>query len=115
MSDEIKPALTPDEWSELRADRGVLWVRKYEDGSGIEIFDELRWSGGSAAPDLYHALAALALHGQAFGFTHDDVTLLRGAASYLGGDSTRGDWWRVRLNGLADRIVALLPPRDAGS
>lgn len=59
-------------------------------------------------------LAAFALHGQPSGFTWDDVELLRGAV--------RDEWtmsngevvgpWGVELNLLADRIAALLPPRE---
>lgn len=55
-----------------------------------------------------HAVAALALYGQPFGFTREDVKLLR--------DEAEGEWNGEqmdvgrRLLRLADRIEALLPP-----
>lgn len=53
-----------------------------------------------------HALAALALHGQPYGFTRDDVRSLRAAAEMLGGVSERS------LLSVASRVAALLPPQD---
>jgi hypothetical protein len=55
--------------------------------------------------DLRHALAALALYGQPFGFTWDDVDRIRMAAMYYPGEMARA------LDGIGDRIAALLPPR----
>jgi hypothetical protein len=49
------------------------------------------------------ALAALALHGQPFGFTHDDVRALRRLAD---GPSEAAR----RLRDIAARLEALLPP-----
>jgi len=56
--------------------------------------------------DRPHRVAALCLHGQEYGFTREDVKMLR-----------QGPVWlltpfriRPQLEALADRISALLPP-----
>ena len=54
-----------------------------------------------------HAVAALALHDQPYGFTGDDVDAIRTAAQY---DPGMGQL-SMRLESLADKIEALLPPR----
>lgn len=78
MSEQIRPALTPEEWG---------W-KSYE---GTPMSDgQLSASLGSTGAmelgftDIYeittperHALAALCLHGQPFGFTRDDVVDVR--------------------------------------
>ena len=51
-----------------------------------------------------HATAALALHGQPFGFTMHDVDLLRYAEMLDWSDEDA-----ARLSSLINRIVALLP------
>jgi len=73
-------------------------------------------------PPARHALAALALDGQPFGFTHDDLEQLRRAADALsaaaGSTQEKSGDLRPRadaLRGLAGRISALLPPRAAGN
>jgi hypothetical protein len=114
MSDtpKIEPAMTPEEWTEL--------------------FDPELYSGGAFLPlkpdectELYdhpHAMAACALYGQPFGFTREDVEVLRIARDAgrieggLGGEPVRmagrplrfGE--QLRLKEIADRIEALLPP-----
>jgi len=66
--------------------------------------------------DERHALAALCLHGQLFGFTWEDVRRLRGvfwAMSQWGKNHAiewAGDEWGESV---ADRIEALLPPEGA--
>lgn len=94
MTEPIKPALTPEEWNtkelliaELHED-GVLLVGDY--GAPRSVDGQER-----------HALAALALYGQPFGFTRDDIALLR---AYAHGGSD------MRFQDLADRVEALLPP-----
>lgn len=52
-------------------------------------------------------LAGKALHGQPFGFTWDDVDALRATAAVFGGGGAG-----PTLSSLADRITALLPPRE---
>ena len=74
-------------------------------------------------PSLRHALAALCLYGQPFGFTQEDVDAL---LSNLHDDDC-GALWALydhectchrsptiaRLQSLAARIAALLPPSDS--
>jgi hypothetical protein len=74
VADIIEPALTPEEWA----------AREKFDGfcEGAKITKEgfrIVYDAGTAALDadqLRHGIAALALHGQPFGFTRKDVGLL---------------------------------------
>lgn len=94
---EIPPALTPDEW---RSKAYFSLFSAWMDGDRLMMGD-----GEEAnAPDR-HAVAALCLFGQRFGFTHADVRGLRmlaGAHPAFGG----------ALDELAARIAALLPPME---
>jgi len=97
---EIKPALTPEEWErETNPDRTALDER-------------IRWACKEAGANdavTPHALAALALHGKPFGFLWDDVEdLIELAESLEAVDlPLKGDGLRQ----IAARIAALLPPR----
>lgn len=120
MSD-VKPALTPEELAVCQVqinDRGA-WV----DGAGADWLghddtESIRWK------DRRHALAALALHGQTFGFTRADVDALEEAIEeHANALEERRPWdgymrtRNARHATLRDRIAALLPPRteqDAG-
>lgn len=112
MSEPIKPALTPEEWEEgeyagqppFRYNLGpagdlCLWL---EDGSYIKL---------RPAP-----LAALALHGQPFGFTWELYDAMRRAIeaeekdNALCYDDDKHEVRRLAGQGL-ERIAALLPPR----
>jgi len=95
----IKPALTREEWE--RALRGMWFPDDdilYSDHDGQRI-----------ALD-HHAEAALRLHGQEYGFTREDVELLRD----IEGDLNHMHWGtrEVKVMRLADRIEALLPPEE---
>lgn len=83
-NEEIAPALPPEEWAEYLADR-LIKLPRY-------LMDSDR-----------HWLGAVALQGQPFGFTWADVEALRA-------------WdprnYEAELRNLADRIAALLPPRE---
>lgn len=99
MTESIRPALTPEEWARQ--------VSTGPDGS-VEIVVDF---GGLVGPHRVvddpkarHALAALSLHGQPFGFTREDVAMLRSLASDAGLQAEP-----VILH-LAARIEALLPP-----
>lgn len=101
MSESTKPALTAEEWASdsiRRTDkRGNVLVIVRDRG---EVTEE---PGGHD-----HALAALALNGKPFGFSHAYVELLTRlclAASNL----SRDDF--VAADTLAGRVVALLPPK----
>lgn len=113
MSDipTIAPALTAEEWA----------VRIASDGWRGAIVDFGRCACGSRMlanlldpsllPQSRHQLAALALHGQPFGFTREDVVFLRRVAE----DEYTATGARLlphgeRLLALAARIEALLPP-----
>ena len=111
----MKPALTPEEWKAPK----VYWRQpdKYDEGCGIDMTDPLNgdwlwvfdgsWSV-TLPTESRHAIAALALHGQPFGFTREDVTILLSEAEQneLDGFEDVG----VILRSLAARIEALLPP-----
>lgn len=120
MTKPIPPALTAKEWRTTRVDLAYgLWYATLEAADSHDAY--LAGTGeveatGEPAPWLMlysksespnaivfrrHALAALALHGQPFGFTRKDVALLR-AANHAN-----------VLNSLIARIEALLPPENA--
>lgn len=119
MSEEIKPALTPEEWgrgafpdgdgTSVDADAGIFTVEAHDPLPGGEW--RLR-----ARIDVQrrHAFAALALHGQPFGFTAEDVRTILACAEW---DEQRAakrlnDWTpkgRDALRHLAARMAALLP------
>lgn len=103
MSETVKPALTPEEWAELRLrdERGTARI----DGGRVE-------AEGRFDAEPRHALAALALHGQPFGFSWKDVDMLK--STVLADDfHSHDDWWALQR--LGERIAALLPPRDEPS
>ena len=108
----IKPALTPEEWAEWRK-RGPNYART--------LF--AHWATES--------LAAVLLHGQPFGFTWDDVDRIREGvlvllrytghvidASAIDEITTDtllaepGCRFEAGLWELADKVAALLPPRE---
>lgn len=93
MTPLIQPALTPDEWATALANRALF---------------------GDPAPAQRHMRAALDLHGQPFGFTHEDVLYLRAAMSYYarrtGATENDHPSILVILRSLVTRIEALLPP-----
>jgi hypothetical protein len=116
MADEIKPALTQQEWADI-ADDPAWWADRVGEiaaGAG----EVLEWRTNHPRP---HAVAALALHGQPFGFTWEDVDLLRddltGEHDWAWEGDQRvdcgefGDVKAARL-ALAAKIAALLPPRE---
>jgi hypothetical protein len=108
MSDKVQPALTPEEWAgpvvpgepTVSRDGECLHMHLYPQMDLLVV--------GEWGVDARHALAALALHGQPFGFTWADVLLLQGMASFLAvhGMDDSG------MRDVAGRIAALLPPRE---
>ncbi len=116
---EIKPALTVREWGrkhhaiqcfdswdeskvptgvgEIEAGPGYLYLTSHEHGDFADF---------SAGSDR-HALAALCLHDQPFGFTREDAEWCV-AASY----AFANPHLKRNLLSLADRIEALLPPES---
>lgn len=129
MTDPTQNALTPDEWNAWQ-ERGELirhlnyFAACEPPGSGVLL------DGPMAGRDA-HAAAALCLYQQPFGFTHEDVKLLRDTAALYRsttlepkpGASDEDE--RARLlaehfvrylaepyESLAARIAALLPPES---
>jgi hypothetical protein len=111
MPDEIKPALSAEEWDRLRANRRELTAWATEDSVSVLCVSDSGDPPGAFNPDDRHALAALALHGQPFGFTWGDVEDLIGAVDVIRGMGWPG--W-VNLDNLRARIAALLPPDPNG-
>lgn len=100
MSEKIEPALTSEEWKGILADPYWWEYRPPQ-------------HGGHSTPVITerHGLAAAALYGQSFGFTHADVEILRQLPVEglgLGDDFDGVAKWR---NGLVARIAALLPEK----
>lgn len=92
---KIEPALTAKEWAR--------WSLDDTDAGSPSGFGE---------PEKRHMLAALCLDGHPFGFSREDVELLR-VTIEVAEDVTRDVPSGDRLRSLADRIEALLPPPPA--
>jgi hypothetical protein len=119
MPAEPAPALSPEQWSgrDYRQPARELdtWAkqkreRRPEDDA-TEYVAKLGLSYDERVlvpPPARAALAAFALAGQAFGFTHEDVATVRRAAELLARNETG-----TALRSLADRLAALLPPAAA--
>ena len=124
-------ALTAGEWSEMRryghlsrqcfdspwdddeAKHGVSEISASADSLHLTSHQHGRYATFDAPGDR-HALAALCLHEQLFGFTRGDVVSLRETAGFYtmvadGAPGVRNSW----ADDLADRIEALLPPDEA--
>ena len=92
----IEPALCAGEWARKITPDGAAGIR--DDGT--------IWLAPEAdETDEPHALAALCLYEQEFGFTREDVDVLRGISRCEFAPGHDG------LDSLADRIEALLPPK----
>jgi len=102
----MKPALTPEEW-------GQQYIEIGHGGREFTFYDdctvEVDSHSGSHVTGYFntrrHALAALCLHGQPFGFTRSDVEFLRSF-----GDAQMDIAEGPMIHAIADRIEALLPP-----
>ena len=94
----MKPALTREEWEH------------WEDSVNYSMYDQAH---DDAVENLCanwgnpQQIAAKCLHGQPFGFTREDLRLLRYAARSWHPLEGRSHWVT-----LADRIEALLPPEE---
>ena len=116
----MKPALTPEEWatalgrstirksSEIESAREKYAVYWLEGGGGY-----LQGIGGAS-----HGAAAMLLYGEPFGFTREDVAVLREAAGAVvyrdafSGQLASDPVASRKLLDTADRIEALLPPEE---
>lgn len=101
---EIKPALTPEEWQRQQVER--------EEHATSTVWESARFLGAEYLDA--HAVAALALHGQPFGFTWEDIATLDIAVGATAALQAHG-WEQeaAHLKTLRARIAALLPPREA--
>lgn len=101
-----------DQWADVSTGNTVHLGEMGHPDVYVDSRDGLTISGGYAGdsvdvPDgrCRHALAAIALYGQKFGFTREDVTYLRWAFDDAGRhDLSEG------LDSIRRRIEALLPP-----
>jgi hypothetical protein len=104
MPDDIMPALDAEEWLEYGADRTVLRdfaMGKRPWGPRRRYRDE----------EKLHAVAAMALYGQPFGFTQTDIQLIEDEAVNHARKGAPSDLKRAsELRELAKRIAALIPP-----
>jgi hypothetical protein len=104
MPDDIMPALDAEEWLEYGADRTVLRdfaMGKRPWGPRRRYRDE----------EKLHAVAAMSLYGQPFGFKQADVQLLEDEAVNYARRGAPSDLKRAAtLRALAQRIAALIPP-----
>ena len=94
---EVKPALMAEEWDMIQQMDVVICARLPRRDLLIDLPEE---------PAARHATAAVALHGQPFGFTWEDVDGLRMVAQ-------SHEAFGSAIEDVADRIAALLPPREA--
>lgn len=101
-TDTVGPALTPEEWAEVAEVTDPAFA-----------LTELRIERD--VEDAPHAAAAIYLHGQPFGFTWEMHDALRFCAArtraHDGPSGTDGNYAAL-CDEAADRIAALLPPRE---
>ena len=133
----MNPALTKEEWTRHPSHQvdiayGCVWAgldanppQNVMRGEVEATGDPAPWmvidwnfTDYAAIVSRRHALAALALYGQPFGFTRDHVTVLRHMAKWTDMDDVfareENLHWEPTavLSSLADRIEALLPPEE---
>jgi len=126
LNDTVQPALSAEEWEkahgDLNVDAGgnIFWGDSVfcidDDRRAIDLLDR------SGEFSRRHAVAALALHGQPFGFTHRDLEALsrcaddaeRWAAQHGWGDPGDAGYKAMKhVRTIRERIAALLPPHAA--
>lgn len=100
----IPPALTSEIWNDL-LEHGIRMTTIESAAEGMDLTRTLEEPERDEVARR-HACAALCLYDQPFGFTHEDVEVLRFCANALD-DDPRGP----QLTALAVRISRLLPPK----
>ena len=128
----MNPALTKEEWTGGRhGEPGTLkrgsgryaWdAERFRDLFEGHITKTLAIRVGQSdkhiailEPEDAHALAALCLHQQPYGFTREDGALLRDLYRQVRGCWPEDAWDEASaapILGLADKIEALLPPEE---
>jgi hypothetical protein len=130
MRNDIRNALSAEEWEELRVSRSnvEIWDDPHPGSGVLGVEDQSPDAAKGYArvmPDARHALAALALNDQDFGFTWEDVDRLREAVNDIDFSHVTDQEQRKLLEmdtrvlrawmlDLAGRIAELLPPRGSG-
>lgn len=108
-SDPITPALTAEDWEELAGKPGLFeWISMTNpDHRRMVMLHKFE-------QDNLHGVAAVALHGQPFGFTREDVAYLRAMAKRPDQPGvlsiTVASGGKTLPHSLADRLESLLPP-----
>lgn len=113
VSEEITPALTPEQWKELEPTVHLSgtepWGALDLGTHGFFVDEGKRLSLGSSpdedtslTPENRHIIAAVCLYGERFGFTQEDVNMLR--------DPHPDAEYFAQLARFAAKIAALLPP-----
>lgn len=123
----IEPALTAKEWEAHLSARDLEWddynkaLGRDESDDGVPMLDGgdlfITYDAATVAQNISkrdrHAVAALALHGQPFGFKPEDVAFARRlAVAFERNDAMDWDEVEAFLKSIAERIAALLPPED---
>lgn len=126
MTEPINPALSVDQWADVSSGNTVHLGEMGHPDVYVESRDGLTISGGYAGdsvdvPDgrCRHALAAIALYGQKFGFTREMVNALRVVVRGWGGCDDKsgtgeneyvGEELYPLLEAAIENLEALLPP-----
>lgn len=103
MSDDLRPALSEEEWIQYAGDLSIT----------AEWAADKRPYGPDRRYTLErkrHAVAAMALYDQPFGFTHDEVAMLETQAKFYEHRGFVGDAeLAAKFRELRQKISALLP------
>lgn len=111
----IQPALTPEEWVTPEEPVGSGQRLIMFDGTLVRLRDgelAVNWDGAAydqelvtLSPRARHAVAALCLDGQPFGFTHEEVIAVRESAE----DDHAAYCHAATLRIVAQKLAAMLP------
>lgn len=105
----MTPALTAEEWAAYFVQKAREIERGDDEDPGWG-YPSIQLAGRMRLVDR-HIEAACCLHGQPFGFSRDDVSALRHFYGFLTRSLDYPDGsFGHKINNLADRIEALLPP-----
>ena len=115
VSEKIQPALSEQEWAAALAHR--YGTADYAQGITEYAIRAVQHISGDEKRRP-HVVAALCLHGEPFGFTWEDVATIRANCDgfqYVARTTGANlDGEVDKLLNIADRIAALLPPRESG-
>ena len=107
MNEERRSALSAEEWIQYADDMAIMadWAADKRPFGPQRRF---------SFQEKRHAVAAMALHNQPFGFTHDEEAMLEAQARFHEHRGFAGDLEiAAKLRRLQGKISALLPPRAA--